>query len=112
MLAALSPRNQMLRWMLALTFSISCFTMAVRAAQPLRAGGGLTGTWNVSVTPDDANQAGAKPFDEVLTFKGDQFTTKKLADRGYGSVHYEEDTRPGGAAQFTANPTSEKEGKA
>jgi hypothetical protein len=104
----------MLRWtmgLFAITFALlASLSSLLAGAQPMRGGGGLTGSWNISITPDDANQAGAKPFDEVITFKGDQISAKTLGDRGFKPVHYEEDSRPGGAEQFTATQSNEKDG--
>ena len=84
------------------------FLMAVAMADPFE------GTkWKVKVTPDeDARAAGEKEFDDVLIFKGGKFTATECKKYGFGPVDYEEDTRRGPVAKFTAEPTSEKEGKA
>lgn len=69
--------------------------------------------WKVKVVPDDeARRAGEKEFDDVLVFKGGMFTAEACAKYGFKPVQYEEDTRRFGPASFTAQPESDKEGKA
>lgn len=84
-------------------------SLSARLAQPFE------GTkWRVVVTPDDeARSAGEKEFKDVLVFKGLKFTSEACTPYGFGPVEYKEETAPGGlAASFTAEPVSEKEGKA
>lgn len=78
-----------------------------RMAQPFE------GTrWKVTVTPVEET-AGAKEFQTVLEFKGGKFSSTECAKVGFKPVEYKEETSPGGlAANFTAEPESEKEGKA
>jgi hypothetical protein len=69
--------------------------------------------WKVKVMPEeDARQAGEKPFDDVLTFKGGKFVSAEFQKRGFQPAEYEEDTRRGPAAKFTAETNSQNEGKA
>jgi hypothetical protein len=69
--------------------------------------------WKIKVSPDeDARKSGAKDFDEVLIFKGSQFTAQSMEKRGFKPVQYEEDTRRFGPASFKAEQESDKEGKA
>jgi hypothetical protein len=70
-------------------------------------------TWQVTVTPDDdARGAGERPFDDTLTFKGGKFTSEKLAAKGFAPVDFDEDSRRGPLAAFTANTKSKANGTA
>jgi hypothetical protein len=95
---------------LALMF-VTSFALTPRAlarmAQPFE------GTkWKVTVTPEDGS-AGAKEFQTILEFKGGKFTSSECAKMGFKPVEYDEEMAPGGlAASFTAEPVSEKHGKA
>ena len=93
---------------LMITASIALAPLALaRMAQPFE------GTkWKVTVTPEDGS-AGEKEFQTVLEFKGGKFTSSECAKVGYKPVEYKEEMSPGGlAASFTAEPVSEKDGKA
>jgi hypothetical protein len=71
--------------------------------------------WKVKISPDgEAARAGQKEIDDTLTFKAATFSSAAWAKRGFGPVQYEEDTRgaPGGMQGFSADASSEKEGKA
>lgn len=70
--------------------------------------------WKVKVTPDgEASRAGQKEVDDTLVFKAATFASTAWAKHGFKPVSYEDDTRgaPGGMQGFTAEATSEKEGK-
>ena len=70
----------------------------------------FAGTWKVTVSPDESNKSSGKEFKDTLTFKGNQFKSKTLEDRGYKEADYEEDTRAGLVATFKSTSKSEKEG--
>ena len=73
----------------------------------------FAGKWTVTVEPDeDARKAGEKTFEDTLVFEGGKFTSEACKKHGFGPVEYEEDTRRFGPAKFTAEPSSDKEGKA
>jgi hypothetical protein len=70
-------------------------------------------TWHITVTPDDdARGAGERPFDDTLTFKAGKFTSEKLAAKGFAPVDFDEDSRRGPLAAFTANTKSDSNGTA
>ena len=87
-------------------FALTPLALA-RMAQPFE------GTkWKVNVTPEDES-GGAKEFQTILEFKGGKFTSSECAKMGFKPVEYNEEMAPGGlAASFTAEPVSEKHGKA
>jgi hypothetical protein len=98
------------------TFALALIIAALIALAPLalaRMGQPFEGTkWKVTVTPEDPS-GGAKEFQTVLEFKGGKFTSSECAKLGYKPVEYKEEMSPGGlAANFTAEPVSEKDGKA
>src|SRR5687768_9232232 len=69
----------------------------------------FNGTWKVVVTPDeDGRKAGAKEIKDVFTFKGSMFESKEFKAQGFPAVQYEEDTRAGIVAKFTATAKSTK----
>ena len=69
--------------------------------------------YKVTVTPDDeAARAGEKAFEDTLIFKGGTFVATQCEKHGFGPVQFQDDTRRGGVGSFTAEPVSEKEGKA
>jgi hypothetical protein len=68
--------------------------------------------WKIKAVPDDeARQAKAKEFDDVISFKGSQFSSEYLGKLGFKPAPYEEDTRRFGPANFSAEQTSQAEGK-
>ena len=101
-------RSTTLMFALMTVASIALAPLALaRMAQPFE------GTkWKVTVTPEDQS-GGAKEFQTVLEFKGGKFTSSECAKMGFKPVEYKEEMSPGGlAANFTAEPESEKHGKA
>jgi len=74
---------------------------------------GVEGKWKVKIEPDeDARKAGQKDFDDTLTITANKFVSEACKRYGFGETNYDEDTRRFGPATFTAEATSEKEGKA
>src|SRR2546423_15699895 len=100
--------------LLAARIILLCTPRLAGAASPTRLlADSFQGKWKVTVEPDeDARKAGEKTFEDTLVFQGGQFTAEACKKRGFGPCTYEEDTRRFGPATFTAEPTSEKEGKA
>jgi len=69
--------------------------------------------WHVTVTPDDdARGAGERPFEDTLTFKGGKFISDHFKGQGFDPVDFDEDSRRGPLAAFTANIKSDKNGTA
>ena len=80
---------------------------------PRALAGGLEGKWKVKVEPDeDARKAGEKEFDDTLVFTATKFHSEACKGKGFGETNYDEDTRRFGPTAFTAEATSDKEGKA
>ena len=74
----------------------------------------LTGTWKVKITPDeDARKAGEKKeIEDKITLKGSKFVSERWKkEHKFEAVEYEEDTRRGPIAKFTAKPVSKTAGK-
>ena len=73
----------------------------------------LEGTkWKVKVVPEeDAVKAGIEPFDDLLTFKGGKFNTDSSKKRGIAAADFEEDSRRGPIATFSAELKDSKGGK-
>jgi len=68
--------------------------------------------WKIRVVPDDdARHAKAREFDDVISFKGSQFSSEYLGKLGFKAAPYEEDTRRFGPANFSAEQSSQTEGK-
>ena len=73
----------------------------------------LMGKWTIKLEPDDeARKAGEKPSDDTLTFEGLKFISEAQKKLGFAPAEYREDVRPMGPATFTAELSSDKEGKA
>ena len=69
--------------------------------------------WKVTVEPDmDAGGAGAKRFDDTLSFKGNKMASEALKKKGFEPGDYESDVRGGAMGTFKATLVSDKEGKA
>jgi hypothetical protein len=69
------------------------------------------GKWKVTITPADDNPGPReKEFQDVIGFGGMKFMSKTFEAKGFKPVTYEEDTRRGPIARFTAKPESEKQG--
>lgn len=65
--------------------------------------------WKVTVTPEQSTP-GSRAFDDELTFKGSQFSSKHFAAKGFKPVSYEEDTRGIQTGAFAATLKSDAEG--
>jgi hypothetical protein len=77
------------------------------------AAGGVEGKFKVKVEPDeDARKAGAKEYDDTLTITASKFISEAGKKHGFGETSYDEDSTRFGPATFTAEATSDKEGKA
>jgi hypothetical protein len=68
--------------------------------------------WNVVVTPDPSAPGNEKEFKDTLIFKGSMFRATECEKHGFKPVKYDDNTTRMGPATFTAEPTSDKEGKA
>ena len=69
-------------------------------------------SWKIKAQPqDEAQSAGEKAYDDVLTFKGGQFTSQHATKQGCKPTQYEEDTRRFGPSTFSANAESASAGK-
>lgn len=89
-------------------FLLACVMFAV-APSIAAARDALVGTWNATVTPaEDAVQAHQKGFKDVLTFKGNTFTSAECKKRGFAEMTYEENQQYGLAATFEAKGKNEK----
>ena len=99
----------MRRMSLSLLCVLSVCLLAMSMADPFE-----STKWNVKVTPDEeARGAGAKDFDEVLSFKGGQFAAiQYMAKKGFKPSTYEDDVRRMGPAGFTAEIKSDTDGTA
>ncbi|MDQ3440010.1 MAG: hypothetical protein M3478_06630 [Planctomycetota bacterium] len=74
----------------------------------------LVGTWKIKITPDeDARKAGEKKeIEDKITLKGSKFVSERWKkEHKFEAVEYEEDSRRGPIAKFTAKPTSKTAGK-
>lgn len=74
----------------------------------------LVGTWKLKITPDeDARRAGEKKeIEDKVTLKGSKFVSARWKkEHKFEPVDYEEDTRRGPIAKFTAEPESKTGGK-
>jgi hypothetical protein len=87
---------------LIVIISLAPFAIA-RAGDPF-----INSKWKVNLTTADS---GAKDETDTITFKEAKFKSEVFEKRGFKPVAYEEDTRRGGLGGFTAEMTSEKEGK-
>jgi hypothetical protein len=92
---------------------LAIFFLAGPAVRPLLARDPFEGDWTATITPSgtDANQPGARKFDDTLTFTPTKFSSKYLADHGFKPADYQEDVRMYGPAKFNSTQTSDKEGK-
>jgi hypothetical protein len=83
-------------------------SLAMALAQPLE------GTrWRIKLVPDeDARRAGEKETEDVLSFKGGQFSSETWAKKGFKPVEFEEDTRGLTTALFKAEAKSDTDGTA
>jgi hypothetical protein len=81
--------------------------------RPLMLSDPFQGKWKVQVEPDDdARRAGEKPYEDTISFDGGKFVSENGKKHGFAPINYDEDTRRFGPGTFTAEPTSDKEGKA
>jgi len=72
----------------------------------------ITGEWNVSLMPKENNtlEHTDKPFDDVLTLKGDKISTKVCTSFGFESVSFT--TKNGKKVEYTYIMKSAKHGRA
>ena len=82
---------------------IACF------AAPARAKDNFDGKWKCTITPSEENPQ-EKEFEDLLTFGGSKFVSKKFLALGFKPVVFESDTRRGPLGTFIAKPESEKNG--
>lgn len=95
----------------SLLMSALLLVSLVRIAQAKDAFEGTV--WHVTVTPDDdARGAGERPFEDTLTFKGGKFISDTFKGKGFDPVDFDEDSRRGPLAEYTANIKSDKNGTA
>src|SRR5437762_3459730 len=99
------------RTVLAICVVVFGFSLAPVTPRALAAG--LEGKWKVKVEPDEeARKTGEKEFDDTLVFTATKFHSEACKKKGFGETNYDEDTRRFGPTAFTAEATSDKEGKA
>jgi len=92
---------------ICLLLACAVFSLGLSLADPFE-----STRWKIRVVPDDqARQAKAREFDDVISFKGSQFSSEYLGKLGFKAAPYEEDTRRFGPANFSAEQTSQTEGK-
>src|SRR5205809_6232920 len=92
---------------------LAVLSSALLSAQSRTLNDTFTGKWKVTVSPDEAAaKAGEKEFADTLVFTGDKFVAEECKKHGFDAVTYDSDTRRFGPATFTAEPKSDKEGKA
>ena len=83
--------------------SMAAFLLGAFIAGPALAKDPTTGTWKVTVTPDDsASAAGERDKTDTMTFKASTFDSELFSSRGFEAGPYEQDIRPGGMCGFTA----------
>jgi len=101
-----SRRTFLTLCVIALSFVVCPINSRVLAA-------GLEGKWKVKVEPDEeARKAGEKEFDDTLVFTANKFVSETCKKKGFAEANYDEDSRRFGPTAFTAEATSDKEGKA
>ncbi|HEV2295294.1 MAG TPA: hypothetical protein VGR35_15690 [Tepidisphaeraceae bacterium] len=74
----------------------------------------LSSAWKLKITPDEeARKAGEKKLiEDKITLKGSRFVSERWRkEYKFQAVEYEEDTRRGPIAKFTAKPQSKTGGK-
>ena len=94
--------------------SLAMFSLLVSVPATALAESALVGAWKITITPDDdARQAGEKKeIEDTITLKGSKFVSAKWKkDHKFEPVDYEEDSRRGPVAKFTAEPESKLGGK-
>jgi hypothetical protein len=95
-----------------LTFALIVCSVTLLTVIPRALADGFDGKWKVKVEPDeDSRKAGERDFDDTLTFTANKFVSEACKKHGFGETTYDEDTRRFGPATFTAEATSDKEGK-
>ena len=96
------------------TRTVLCVLFALVFAPAVARADALEGTWKIKIVPDDdAIKAGEKKeIEDKVTFKGSKFTSARWKkDHKFDAVAYEEDSRRGIIAKFTAKPQSKTGGK-
>ena len=99
---------------LSVTRTVLCVLFALVLAPAVARADALVGTWKIKILPDDdAIKAGEKKeIEDKVTFKGSKFTSARWKkDHKFEAVDYEEDSRRGVIAKFTARPQSKTGGK-
>jgi len=93
------------------TIPILCLLMLATFPRAARAADNFDGKWKVTITPSDENPGPQeKEYEDLLTFGGSKFTSKKFLEMGFKPVVFESDTRRGPLGTFIAKPESEKQG--
>lgn len=94
--------------------ALLCVAFIVAVAPAVARADALEGTWKITITPDeDGIKAGEKKeIEDKVTFKGSKFVSARWKrDHKFQPVAYEEDSRSGVIAKFTAKPQSKTGGK-
>ena len=95
-------------WLAALVLTICAATRTSLARSDP-----FDGKWIINIDPDDdARKTGEKTVEDTLTFTGGKLSAEWCKKHGFAPAAYEEDTRRFGPAAFSAELTSDKEGKA
>ncbi len=92
--------------------ALGCVVLLL-AVSPALARDALVGTWKINIMPDeDARNAGEKKeIEDKVTFKGSKFVSARWKkEHRFEPVDYEEDSRSGLIAKFTAKPKSKTGG--
>ena len=73
---------------------------------------GVEGKFKVKVEPDeDARKAGGKEYDDTLNITAAKFVSEEGKKHGFKETTYDEDSTRFGPATFTAESTSDTDGK-
>ena len=93
------------------TTSILFLLMIASLPQVARAADNFDGKWKVTILPSDENPGPREDeYEDLLTFGGSKFFSKKFLALGFKPVVFESDTRRGPLGTFIAKPESEKNG--
>ncbi len=94
--------------------ALCCAIFILATAPAIARADALVGTWAITIAPDeDAIKAGEKKeIEDKVTFKGSKFVSARWKkDHKFAAADYEEDSRSGLIAKFTAKPESKTGGK-
>jgi hypothetical protein len=95
-----------------LFFALAFCSLLVLSLAPRAFASGAEGKFKVKVEPDeDARKAGGREYDDVLNITAAKFVSEEGKKHGFGETTYDEDSTRFGPATFTAESTSDKEGK-